>query len=148
MRLMELYPTMHEQLDTAMVHTYQYMNQKNFYDLGDYANKVAEYTKDPELVSIAKELNEGLDKAILARQDLHYSTYGDLTKFSLSVVLCNQEKYQKKTAWDYTYREAYEYTNWHLFTGWGDWLNTTKQGPRDQTVTFKGQPVGQYFFRE
>ena len=146
MRLMELYPTMHEQLDTAMVHTYQYMNQKNFYDLGDYANKVAEYTKDPELITIAKELNDGLDKAILARQDLHYSPYGDLPKFSLSVVLSSQEDYGKETKWDYTYQEAYEYTNWHLFTGWGDWLKTTTQGPRNQTRKYNGQPVGQYFF--
>lgn len=147
-RLIELYPTMQQQLDTAMVHTYQYLNLSDFYDLGDYANKVAEYTNDPQLIAIAKELNEDLDKAILARKDLHYSPLGDLPKFSLSVVLCNQEKYQKKTAWDYTFREAYEYTNWHLFTGWGNWLNTTKQGPCDQTRIFKGQPVGQYLFKE
>jgi hypothetical protein len=44
-RLTALYPTMQAQLDTAMVHTYQYYNMKKFYDLGDYANKVAEYTK-------------------------------------------------------------------------------------------------------
>ena len=137
-RLIALYPTMQEQLDTAMVHTYQYLNLNNFYDLGDYANKVAEYTKDPQLASIAKELNDGLDKAILARQDIHHSPIGDLPKFSISVCLCNKEDYQKKTSWDYTYKEAYEYTNWHLFTGWGDWLNTTKQGPRDQTKEYKG----------
>lgn len=145
-RLIALYPTMQEQLDTAMVHTYQYLSLNNFYDLGDYANKVAEYTKDPQLASIAKELNDGLDKAILTRQDIHHSPIGDLPKFSISVCLCNKEDYQKKTSWDYTYKEAYEYTNWHLFTGWGDWLNTTKQGPRDQTKEYKGQPVGQFFF--
>lgn len=145
-RLTALYPTMQAQLDTAMVHTYQYYNMKKFYDLGDYANKVAEYTKDPQLISIAKELNEALDKAILGRQDMHYSPHGDLPKFSLSVVLCSQADYQAKTSWDYTFKEAYEYTNWNIFTGWGDWLNTTTQGPRDQTMQYQGQPVGQYFF--
>ncbi len=50
-----------------MVHTYQYQNENIFYDLSDYANKVAEYTKDPQLVSIARELDEALDKAILGR---------------------------------------------------------------------------------
>ena len=145
-RLTALYPTMQAQLDTAMVHTYQYYNMKKFYDLGDYANKVAEYTKDPQLISIAKELNEALDKAILGRQDMHYSPHGDLPKFSLSVVLCSQADYQAKTSWDYTFKEAYEYTNWNIFTGWGDWLNTTTQGPRDQTMQYQGQPVVQYFF--
>jgi len=145
-RLIALYPTMQEQLDTAMVHTYQYYNMKNFYDLGDYANKVAEYTKDPQLISIAKEVNDALDKAILGRQDMHYSTYGDLPKFSLSVVLSSQADYQAKSSWDYTYKEAYDYTNWNIFTGWGDWLNTTTQGPHNQTLHYQGQPVGQYFF--
>lgn len=145
-RLIELYPTMQSQIDTAMVHTYQYLNQNNFYDLGDYANKVAQYTNDPELISIAKDLNDGLDQAILGHCELHLSPLGDLPKFSLSVVLCSQADYQAKTAWDYTFKEAYEYTNWHLFTNWGNWLNTTKQGPRDQTIKYKGQPVGQYLF--
>ena len=145
-RLVELYPTMQAQLDTAMVHTYQYFSEYSFYDLGDYANKVAEYTNDPQLINIAKEMNKALDEAIIGRCDLHFSPYGDLPKFSLSVVLCSQEDYQKKTAWDYTFKEAYEYTNWHLFTDWGNWLNTTKQGPHDQTLQYKGQPVGQYFF--
>lgn len=145
-RLIELYPTMQEQIDTAMVHTYQYLNLNNFYDLGDYANKVAQYTNDPQLISIAKELNNGLDQAILGRCELHLSPLGDLPKFSLSVVLCSQDDYQAKTAWDYTFKEAYEYTNWHLFTNWGKWLSTTKQGPRSQILRYEGQPVGQYMF--
>ena len=145
-RLIELYPTMQSQIDTAMVHTYQYLNQNNFYDLGDYANQVARYTNDPQLISIAKDLNNGLDQAILGRCELHLSPLGDLPKFSLSVVLCSQADYQAKTAWDYTFKEAYEYTNWHLFTNWGKWLSTTKQGPRNQILQYQGQPVGQYMF--
>jgi len=145
-RLMELYPTMQAQIDTAMVHTYQYLNLKNFYDLSDYANKVAEYTQDPQLASIAKELDEALDKAILGRQEVHFSPLGKLPKFTLSVVLCNQDEYNEKTVWDYTFKEAYEYSNWHIFTHWGDWLNTTKQGPLVQTKEYKGQPLGQYDF--
>ena len=143
-RLIELYPTMQAQLDTAMIHTYQYLNEDNFYDLGDYANQVAHYTNDPQLTDIAGELNDALDQAILGRCDLNFSPYGTLPKFSLSVVLCSQADYQKKTNWDYTFKEAYEYTNWHLFTDWGNWLNTTKQGPKDQSEGPQGQPVGQY----
>ena len=147
-RLIELYPTMQAQIDTAMIHTYQYLNLNGFYDLSDYANKVAEYTKDPQLISIAKELDEALDKAILGRQEIHLSPLGDLPKFTLSVVLCSQDAYKGKTAWDYTVKEAYKYSNWHLFTGWGDWLNTTKQSPLNQSQEYKGQPVGQYFFKK
>ena len=146
-RLLELYPTKQAQIDTAMVHTYQYLNRKSFYDLGDYANKVAEYTNDPQLISIAKDLNDGLDQAILGHCDLHFSPLGDLPKFSLSVVLCSQADYQAMTAWDYTFKEAYEYTSWHVLTGWGNWLNTTKQGPRNQSYKYQGQPVGQYIFQ-
>ena len=143
-RLIELYPTMQQQLDTAMVKTYQYFNQKDFYDLSDYAHKVAEYTQDSQLTSIAAEIDEVLDKAILGRCEQHHSIYGDLPKFTLSVELCNQESYQSKTIWNYTFKEAYEYTNWHIFTGWGNWLNTTKQGPHNQSKSFMGQPVGQF----
>ena len=145
-RLVELYPTMQAQIDTAMVHTYQFMCQKNFYDLSDYANKVAEYTNDPQLISIAKELDEALDKAILGRQEIHLSPLGNLPKFSISVVLSSQADYQSMTVWDYSFKDAYEYTNWHIFTDWGNWLNTTKQGPHDQFKQYKGQPVGQYFY--
>ena len=114
--------------------------------MSDYANKVAEYTQDPQLASIAKELDEALDKAILGRQEVHFSPLGKLPKFTLSVVLCNQDEYNEKTVWDYPVKEAYEYSNWHLCTGWGDWLNTTKQSPLNQTQEYKGQPVGQFFF--
>ena len=144
-RLKEIYPTQSEMLDTAMVHTYQYYNQKNFYDLEDYAAQVAKYTGDSQLKTISAQLSEALGKAILGRGEVHYSTYGDLPKFTLSVVLCSNKDYQAKTAWDYTFKEAYEYTNWHVFTGFGDWLNTTRQGPRDQSKGYQGQPVGQCF---
>lgn len=142
-RLKEIYPTQSEMLDTAMVHTYQYYNRKNFYDLEDYAAQVAKYTGDSQLKTISAQLSEALGKAILGRAEAHYSTYGDLPKFTLSVVLCSNKDYQAKTAWDYTFKEAYEYTNWHVFTGFGDWLNTTRQGPRDQRKSYQGQPVGQ-----
>ena len=144
-RLKEIYPTQSEMLDTAMVHTYQYYNEKNFYDLEDYAAQVAKYTGDSQLKTISAQLSEALGKAILGRGEVHYSTYGDLPKFTLSVVLCSNKDYQAKTAWDYTFKEAYEYTNWHVFTGFGDWLNITRQGPRDQSKGYQGQPVGQCF---
>ena len=144
-RLKEIYPTQSEMLDTAMVHTYQYYNEKNFYDLEDYAAQVAKYTGDSQLKTISAQLSEALGKAILGRAEMHFSTLGDLPKFTLSVVLCSNKDYQAKTAWDYTFKEAYEYTNWHIFTGFGDWLNTTRQGPRDQSEGYQGQPVGQCF---
>lgn len=144
-RLKEIYPTQSEMLDTAMVHTYQYYNEKNFYDLEDYAAQVAKYTGDSQLKTISAQLSEALGKAILGRAEMHFSTLGDLPKFTLSVVLSSNKDYQAKTAWDYTFKEAYEYTNWHIFTGFGDWLNTTRQGPRDQSKGYQGQPVGQYF---
>ena len=142
-RLQELYPTMHEQLDSAMVHTYQANNRTGLYDFADYAHKVAEMTGDQQLQEIAQMIDEVFNKMIIARREVHGGSYGDIPQFTLSVVLKGQETYEKMTDYGYTFGEAYEYTNWHLFTNWGQWLKTNQQEPKDQTDEFLGQPVGQ-----
>lgn len=142
-RLQELYPTMQAQLDTAVVHTYQVINQLEFYDFADYAHKVAEQTGDPQLQEISQKIDEAFDEMILARREVHGGTYGDLPKFSLSFILKNQESYEQQTLWGYTFEEGYQYTNWHLLTDWGKWLKMNQQAPKDQKNKVLGQPVGQ-----
>ena len=142
-RLQELYPTMREQLDTALVRTYQIFNRTELYDFADYAHKVAELTGDAQLKEIVRQIDEAFDKIIIARREVHGGIYGDIPQFSLSFTLKNQEGYEKKTEWGYTFGEAYEYTNWHLFTEWGTWLKTNQQAPKDQTKALLGTPVGQ-----
>ena len=142
-RLRELYPTMHEQLDSAMVRTFQTFSLLEFYDYADYVHKVAELTGDAELQAISAEIDEVFDRLIISCHEVHKSRYGDIPRFTLSVVLKGQESYEKPTKWGYTYDEAYEYTNWHLFTGWGNWLRTNQQQPKDQKEEWLGQPLGQ-----
>lgn len=142
-RLQELYPTMQAQLDTAVVHTYQVINQLEFYDFADYAHKVAEQTGDPQLQEISQKIDEAFNEMILARREVHGGTYGDLPKFSLSFILKNQESYEQQTLWGYTFEEGYQYTNWHLLTDWGKWLKMNQQAPKDQKNKVLGQPVGQ-----
>ncbi len=141
-RLQELYPTMQEKLDTAVVRTYQLINRHNLFDFADYAHKVAELTDDAELKQIATEVDAAFDKMIICRRESHTGHYGDLPRFTLSCVLCNQAAYEKDTEQGYTFQTAYEYTNWHIFTDWGNWLKTNQQVPKDQTRKFLGQPVG------
>lgn len=143
-RLQELYPTMHEQLDTALVRAYQVNNMMEFYDYADYVHKVAELTGDAQLKEIAAEIDEVFSRLIVCGHEVHRSELGDIPRFTLSVVLKGQESYMKPTQWGYTFAEAYEYTNWHLFTNWGTWLKTNRQEPRDQKAGWLGQPVGQF----
>jgi len=142
-RLRELYPTNQEKLDSAMVKTYQVYNHVQFYDFADYAHKVAEETQDEQLKQISQEIDDAFNHMILARREVHGCKYGDLPQFTLSVVLNSQATYQKTVPQGYTFKEAYEYTNWHLFTDWGLWLETNQQEPKDQNKNFYGQPVGQ-----
>ncbi len=142
-RLQEIYPTMQEPLDSAMVHTYQIFMQLQLYDFADYAHKVAEYTKDEQLKQLSQQIDEAFAKIILARNEVHGSPYGDLPQFTLSVILHGQKAYEAATSMGHTFQEAYEYTNWHLFTDWGKWLMTNQQEPKDQSRGPIGQPVGQ-----
>ncbi len=78
---------------------------------------MAELTGDPQLQAISAEIDDVFSRLIVSRHEVHRSRYGDIPKFSLSVVLKGQESYEKPTQWGYTFAEAYEYTNWSLFTG-------------------------------
>ncbi len=142
-RLRELYPTKQTELDAALLRTYQVYNHVQLYDFADYAHKVAEETQDEQLKQISQEIDDAFSRMILARREVHNCKYGNLPQFTLSVVLNSQATYLKAVPQGYTFKQAYEYTNWHIFTEWGLWLETNQQEPKDQTKNFYGQPVGQ-----
>ena len=117
--------------DTAKVPYIQYATANTyvvdpdllFYDALDFANKLAVVTEDSVFVASAKELENAFDKLILKKIETHYSEEQKLDSYSLSVSMLFSDLYNDEGVWEYTNKEAYEYTKFHKETGWGNWLN-------------------------
>lgn len=139
-RLIELYADegMRRAIDKAADRTYKINEGGLLYDARDYANKLAEETKDETLKKIAKELDAALDSMTITRSmEAHYAKDAPLDHFGLSVVLISQDMYNENMLFFKAKNsESYELTTFHKETGWGDWLNTNTHTP-------KGNPFGQ-----
>ena len=117
--------------DTAKVPYIQYATANTyvvdpdllFYDALDFANKLAVVTEDSVFVASAKELEKAFDKLILKKIETHYSEEQKLDSYSLSVSMFFHDLYNDESVWEYTNKEAYEYTKFHKETGWGNWLD-------------------------
>lgn len=107
----------------AMYNSYVVDNDQFFYDALDFANQLAEKTKDSVFVASAKELKQAFDKLILKKIEVHYDEEHKLDSFSLSVLMLFHDIYNDKSVWGYANKEAYEYTKFHKETGWGEWLD-------------------------
>ena len=112
-----------EQIDHASMAAYLINLYRYHFDILDFTNLVAEYTKDSVFADYAKELDEALDKLIIEKIETHNIDISGLSTFSLSYWAAYHDLYNDKSAWDYTNKEAYEYTTFHKETGWGDWLD-------------------------
>ena len=126
-RLKTLYKD-HDQklnIEQAYLNTYNVdNNEEPLYDALDYAYQLAKATKDSALTDYAKELGKAFNKLIISQISTHYNTTADLDSFTLSLVLINHNTYNSLSDWDYTNKEAYEFTTFHKKTGWGNWLDT------------------------
>ena len=136
-RICELYPTQREAIDKATNKVYRFYNRRPYYDLLDYAQKLAEETGDEQLKTIAKELETAFGKAILQQETADMGIRPALKSYSLSVVLLDHDTYNVQvTNTQHTYRQAYEYSDFHQETQWGQWLDMNQQLPI-------GNPCGQ-----
>ena len=66
-----------------------------FFDLQDYADKLAENTADPTLATIAEDMKKALDAAIINHIDVNWNEQ-NLEHYSLSICLYHQIIYNKK----------------------------------------------------
>ena len=133
-RLVALYPTQKEAIDRANTKVYRFFQPFDnpglgyfypFFDLADYAHKLAEETGDAEFAAISSDLDKAFDKAILQRADISWSVQR-LDRYSLSVCLYHQAHYAlgNPIAWNCNINEGYEQCSFHKLTGWGNWLRT------------------------
>lgn len=136
-RLCEIYSSHRESIDTATCRVYQFFNGYPYFDLLDYAAKLAEATQDAQLQAIHTQLAANFGQAILKQVTVDLEECPALPAYSLSVVLQDKQSYETTpTVANFTYRQAYEYTSFHTKTHWGNWLDTNLQPPT-------GNPCGQ-----
>ena len=108
---------------------YQFCKGYSFFDLQDYAAKLAEETGDAKLNAIHGKLADAFGRAILLQRSFDLGALPLLPVFSLSVVLTD------RSCGD-AYLESYKLSAFHQLTGWGDWLSTNQCTPA-------GNPAGQ-----
>ena len=154
-RLVALYPTQQETIDLATKQVYRFKTYDDdpnnsfyypFFDLQDYADKLAENTGDAELNSIAHDMKQAFDQAILQRADVNWSVQ-HLDHYSLSVCLYHQVFYNfdfvgAGSAVKSNIGEGYEQCTFHKLTGWGNFLRINTGLPWGNPTSGGGGAVG------
>ena len=134
-RLVALYPSQQEAIDLATKQVYRFYTEGNdpensyivpFFDLQDYADKLAANTGDAELAAIAADLRTAFGKAILQYADVNWSVQ-HLDHYSLSICLYDQADYNydfigNGKAFKSNIGPGYEQCTFHKLTGWGNFL--------------------------
>ncbi|MBQ2180129.1 MAG: hypothetical protein II450_06980 [Prevotella sp.] len=138
-RICELYTTQREAIDKATNKAYRFFSRRPYFDLLDYTQALAEETGDEQLNTIAEELEQAFGKAILQQVTADMGIRPALKSYSLSVVLLDHDTYNLQVPnTQHTYRQAYEYSDFHVETQWGQWLEMNQQLPT-------GNPCGQKY---
>lgn len=153
-RLVALYPSQQEAIDLATKQVYRFYtggdNPENcyiysFFDLQDYADKLAANTGDAELTAIAADMRKAFGKAILQRADVNWSVQ-HLPHYSLSVCLYDQANYNYDfigvgNAFKSNIGEGYEQSTFHKLTGWGNFLRINTCLPWGNPTCGGGGPI-------
>lgn len=135
-RILALYPTQKEAIHLASDKVYTYVIQKRTsqMDIQNYADLLAVNTGDDQMKAIAAELKQALDNALLKRMMVNYDAFLKLPQYGLSVALVKNTTYAKRYG-DYTFQQAYEASEFHKQSGWGEWL---KVNTRDVSRSMDG----------
>ena len=153
-RLVALYPTQQEAIDLATKQVYRFYTEGDnpekcyidpFFDLQDYADKLAANTGDAELTAIAADLRTAFGKAILQRVDVNWSVQ-HLDHYSLSVSLYHQDDYNYDfigagNAVKSNIGAGYEQCTFHKLTGWGNFLRINTGLPWGNPTSGGGGPI-------
>ena len=134
-RLQELYPTQQEAIDRATRQVYRFFKYERadvfpFFDVADYAHQLAKETQDAEFATIAQEVDQAFNDALLAYRDVSI-TPQHLDHYTLSLCLFQDVVYlidlKGAGGSQYDIWEGYEMSTFHNATGWGNWLRMNKQ---------------------
>ena len=139
-RICELYPVQKEAVDSATCKTYQFLADRNNYDLLDYSRQLARETSDDSLQALYMQMDRAFSNAIIKQVSIDMDTLFTLPSYSMSVLIVDSVKYHSDSPLgSFTYGESYEMCGFHKATGWGKWLGTNLCAPT-------GNPVGQVFY--
>ena len=156
-RLIALYPTQKEAIDLATTQVYRFNSPFDdvdlswaspFFDLQDYADKLAANTGDAELKAIAQDMKQAFGRAILQRADISWSVQ-HLDHYSLSVCLFHQAFYNfdytgaagNPWNWKCNIGGGYEQCTFHKLTGWGNFLRINTGLPWGNPTSGGGGPI-------
>lgn len=142
-RLVAQYPAMRPAIDRATCKVYRFITPQYFasflapfFDLADYAHKVAEETADKEFADIAAQLDAAFADAIVSYVDINWNSAEFLPHYTLSVCLVDHDIYTADFVNNFSFfnplvnfNQGYEQSAFHRLTGWGAWLNTNLQLP-------------------
>ena len=130
------YPLYQEAIDHATDRVYKFVDGHLFYDVADYADKLAEETGDVNVLDISQRLRKAFDDAFVHRLKVISPEREDID-FTLSTVLMDNKLYLGYFPLaNYSYGLIYSGTEFHQQTGWGNWLATNPHAPT-------GNPYGQ-----
>ena len=137
-RIIALYPTQKEAIDRASGKVYRYYKYSYphvypFFDIADYAHKLAQETEDIQLASISNAIDDAFEEAFVHYRDVNNSNQ-HLNHYTLSVCLLDKDFYN----FDYktanpgknilsNFNEGYEKCDFHKLTGWGNWLKINEK---------------------
>ena len=137
-RIIALYPTRKDAIDRASgkvyrYHKYLYPHVYPFFDIADYAHKLAQETEDVQLASISNAIDDAFEEAFVHYRDVNNSNQ-HLNHYTLSVCLIDKNYYN----FDYktanpgknilsNFNEGYEKCDFHKLTGWGNWLKINEK---------------------
>ena len=137
-RIIALYPTRKDAIDRASgkvyrYHKYSYPHVYPFFDIADYAHKLAQETEDIQLASISNAIDDAFEEAFVHYRDVNNSNQ-HLNHYTLSVCLLDKNYYN----YDYkkanpgmnilsNFNEGYEKCDFHKLTGWGNWLKINEK---------------------
>ena len=137
-RLIALYPTQKEAIDRATSKTYRFVPmegmefQDPFFDIADYAHLLANETGDAQMKTIADEMDNAFKAAFIHYRDVSWCKE-HLDHYTLSVCLAHQLYYTydfksaNSTMFPNNFDEGYEQSDFHKYTGWGNWLRMNEQ---------------------
>jgi hypothetical protein len=137
-RIIALYPTQKDAIDRASGKVYRYYKYSYphvypFFDIADYAHKLAQETEDIQLASISNAIDDAFEEAFVHYRDVNNSNQ-HLNHYTLSVCLLDKDFYN----FDYktanpgknilsNFNEGYEKCDFHKLTGWGNWLKINEK---------------------
>ena len=154
-RIVEIYPTHLEGIARATKSVYRFHHIDEslsvnsiilpFFDLADYAHKLAEETGDEKMAAISAEIDHAFDELIIHYADVNWNEQ-HLDHYTLSVCIYPQFYYNYDfigagQPWLSNIGEGYEQCAFHKLTGWGNWLRINAILPFGNPSSQGGGPL-------